>query len=448
VPEDPGPRTDPTTGKTASAASLAAAEAAYQEQVREDLPRNFGAHLAHGLLGQTGFRLVNAPTFLPAYVHLLSGSDFVVGLVRAVQYLGMFLSPLLGASLIEHRRRVLPVGYGVGIAMRLQILGVALAGAFLAPRWSVVAIAIFLFFFGFFMGMQGVIFHYVMSKVIPVERRGFLVGLRTALAGLTAAVVAYLGGKYFIDTNFLGNGYPVTFGVAFLLTCVGLSMLLFVREPEPPVVRPQVPLAERLKDLPELLRSDRAYTYYFLCRAIATMGRMAAPFYILYVTEAIGEPDGSGSPVLAGATIGVLSTAFILANSLTNFAWGLMADRTGFRKVFVATLVLWIVATVGLMLSQELPGFLLAFVGIGAGMGGFQMAAQNMVLEFGAREDLPVRIAVANSAQEFVGFIGPLVGGILAFLFSKETVFASAIAFQLLAIALVLHRVDEPRHRA
>ncbi|MGY8804894.1 MAG: MFS transporter, partial [bacterium] len=88
--------------------SLAEREALYRAQVERDLPRNFAAHLFHGLLGQTGFRLVNAPTFLPAYVMLLSGSEFVVGLCRSIQYLGMFLSPLLGANLIEHREKVLP----------------------------------------------------------------------------------------------------------------------------------------------------------------------------------------------------------------------------------------------------------------------------------------------------------------------------------------------------
>ena len=65
----------------------------------------------------------------------------------------------------------------------------------------------------------------------------------------------------------------------------------------------------------------------------------------------------------------------------------------------------------------------------------------------GAGEDLPIRIAVANSAQEAVGAIGPLLGGLIAVYFGLDFLFALAIAFQLDAIALVLSRVDEPRHR-
>jgi MFS family permease len=415
-----------------------ASEDAYQAVIRRNLARNYAAHLAHGLLGQTGFRLVNAPTFLPAYVLMLSGSDFVVGLARSIQYFGMFLSPILGANLIEHRRRVLPVGFLIGGLMRIQVLGIALAGVLLPDAWVIPAICICLGFFGFFMGMQGVIFNYLMSKVIPVDRRGRLVGLRNALAGLTAAGVAYVGGAYLVGENVLGNGYAVTFGVAFVLTCLGLSMLTLIKEPEPPVVRHVTSLRERLGDIPALLRDDRAYTTFFVCRAMATMGRMATPFYILHAGDTIG---------MSGTNLAWLSTAFVLANSVTNLPWGWMADRVGFRRVFLASLLLWIAAVIVLIHAVSLLGFVVAFGGIGAGMGGFQMAAQNLVLEFGERTDLPLRIAVANSAQELVGAIGPLIGGVLAVVFVRDVVYWVAIAFQILAVVTTLIWVDEPRHR-
>ncbi len=435
--EAPASRPDRSIGEPASP-DPHAAEASFRADVDRQLVRNYTAFLAHGLLGQTGFRLVNAPTFLPAYIELLSGSEFVVGLARSIQYFGMFLSPLLSASLIEHRRRVLPLGFLIGGPMRLQVLGIALAGLLLAPDAAVVAICALLFLFGFLMGMQGVVINYLMSKLIPVERRGRLLGLRHALAGISAAAVAYAGGRWFVEPNLLGDGYAVTFGVAFVMTALGLAMLGFVREPEPPEVRTRSRLGDRLRDLPTLLRADRGFTWYFSSRALATMGRMAAPFYILQASTTIG---------LSGTNLGVLSTAFVLSNSTGTLFWGMLADRTGFRRVFVLSLALWIASVVALMMSASLLGFVLVFLGIGAGMGGFQMAAQSMALEFGQRTDLPLRIAVANSAQELVGAIGPLLGGLLAVTLGRESVYQVAIVFQLAAIALVLWRVDDPRHR-
>jgi MFS family permease len=430
------------TPDAASGAAVSddAGEAAYRDRVRRDLRRNYTAHLIHGLLGQTGFRLVNAPTFIPAYIYLLSGSDLAVGVARSLQALGMFLSPVLGAIIIEHRRRVLPVGFAVGGLMRLQVLGIALAGVLLpSDRWTLYAVWGLLGLFGFFLGMQAVIFNFLMSKVIPVERRGFLLGLRNFLAGITASAVAWAGGRYLVEPDVLGNGYGVTFLLAFGLTTLGLLALLAIREPEPPQVRQPSRLLDRLRDLPSLLRSDRSYTHYFIARALAVMGRMAVPFYVLYAGSSIG---------LSGVNLAILTPCFLLANTLTNLLWGWIADRRGFRSVFLASLCVWILSVLLLMSSSDLAGFALSFVGIGAGLGGFMMSAQNMVLEFGTREDLPMRIAVANSASELVGAIGPLLGGLLAVVGSYTLVFWVAVVFQVAAIGVVLRFVDEPRKRA
>ena len=105
-----------------------AAEAAFQIEVRANLRRNYLAHLCHGLLGQTGMRLVNAPTFVPLYVYSIAGFDLAVGIARGLQYFGMFLSPILAATWIEHRHRVLPTGFAIGALMRVQVLGLALGG--------------------------------------------------------------------------------------------------------------------------------------------------------------------------------------------------------------------------------------------------------------------------------------------------------------------------------
>lgn len=411
-------------------------EAAFQTEVRRHLRRNYLAHLGHGLLGQTGMRLINAPTFIPAYLYMLAGTDAAVGIARGLQYLGMLLSPFLGATLIEHRRRVVGVSIWNGALMRVQILGLALAGIFLPDPWRLFATCAFLMGFGFFLGIQGVAFNMLVSKVIPVAHRGFLLGLRMALSGVTAAVVAVLAGTYLVDSNVLGNGYAATFLVAFGLTTTGLAMLLFVVEPPSPTVREPSRVSERLRELPVLLRSDKGFTRYFQARALATMGRMAVPFYVIYAKDRMD---------LGGSELGQLTAAFVIAQSVTNLAWGSIADRRGFRFVFLAALALWILAVLLLMETDDFRGVLAVFAVLGAGLGGFQFAAQNLVLEFGSRRNLPMRIAVANTASEAVAAVGAVAGGLLAALLSYVALFWIAIVFQLGALVVVFWFVEEPR---
>ena len=92
----------------AEADDLPAREAAYEKFVWDNLRRNYAGNYLHGMLGMTGFRLVNAPTFLPAYLFAISGSNAIVGLGLALQQVGGVISPIFGATKIEHRTKVMP----------------------------------------------------------------------------------------------------------------------------------------------------------------------------------------------------------------------------------------------------------------------------------------------------------------------------------------------------
>ena len=415
----------------------AAAETAYEAEIEANLKRNYAANLAHGLLGQTGFRLVNAPTFVPAYIFLLSGSEFAVGLALAAQWFGASLSSIFGATLIEHKKRVLPMGLLVGWGMRAGVLGLALGGFFLPNNLALITAITFLCVFGLFNGMQAVIFNTLMAKVIPLRLRGRLTGFRNFAAGLTAAAVSYMGGKYFVEGNAFGNGYATTFMMAFILTSLGLSLLMLVREPEPPTIRARANLAMRLREIPAMLRADKSLTRFYVAAGMAALGTMAVPFYILYSGESIG---------LSGTTIAILSTAFLLSQTGTNLIWGSLADKFGNRLVFMLSVGIWAFATFMLLHTESLIGLAIVFAGLGAGQGGFQNSNQNIVVEFGARDDLPMRIAVLNTVTSLMQAAGPLVGGLIARGISFTTLFSLSIATLTIAVAIMFF-VDEPRKR-
>mgnify|MGYP002631851694 CR=1 FL=1 len=286
--------------------------------------------------------------------------------------------------------------------------------------------------------MQGVISNYLGSKVIPVSKRGRLTGLRNFLAGITSATVAYLGGTYLIGESGAIEGYSWTFILAFVVTSIGLCMLLIVREPEPPTVRAPASLWQRLGEVPALMSEDKAFSRYVIARAIATMGRMAMPFYILYAGQTIG---------LSGTTLGIVTLAFAMTGTISNLIWGVAADAKGFRLVFLLASILWILSTALLMLTSTLLATAVVFAGIGAAVQGFENASRNMVLEFGDRDNLPMRIALANTAAQLAGTIGPISGGILATWLNYEAVFIVAIIFIVLGSTLVYLFVPEPRTR-
>ena len=430
-----------TAGQELAPAELAEAEAAYERFVWANLPRNFAGHFLHGMLGQTGFRLFNAPTFLPAYLLQITHSPFLVGLGQSLQQVGGVVSPVVSATLVEHRKRVMPVSMLMGTLMRLPVLGVALAGWLLKgfPTAEVTAILIFLFLFGLFSGAQTVAFQMLLAKVIPTSRRGRLQALRSVAGGAIAAGLAWVAGRYLIQANALGNGYSTTFACAFVLTSLGLTALrILMVEPEPPTVRAKARLRDRVRDFPALIASDRDYGFFLVSQTCAVAGRVAAPFYIIYAAHVMD---------LSGRNLGLATFVFLGADTATNMVWGLMGDRWGFRSTFIASVALWLAATVLLIYAPSMTLIMVAFFCLGSAQSGFLMSTQTMVLEFGAREDVAMRLALSSTSQGLMAALGPLVGGLVAASFGYVPVFWISITMEAVALAVMLTLVREPRLR-
>lgn len=416
---------------------LAAREAAYEKFVWDNLKRNYLGNYLHGMLGMTGFRLVNAPTFLSAYLLAVSGSNVIVGLGLALQQLGGVISPIFAGTKIEHRTKVMPAAVWMGSLGRLAILGMALAGWFLSGQPLVWALLFFILMFGVFMGAQRVVFNLLMSKVIPISRRGRLQAWRNATGGLIAAVLAWVAGKYFIEPNLFGNGYSTTFLFAFALTSLGLwALQLLLKEPEPPTTRARGRFRDRLRDFPALIASDRPYAFFLLVQMLATSARIATPFYILHVGKVIGAD---------GATLGLLSFAFLGADTVSNLVWGYLGDKVGFRVVLIAAIAGWVGATIMLLNLHEPAWIFAAFAMLGASLSGYMMAANTMILEFGSRDDLPMRIAFSATAESLTATAGPLIGGLVAEVYGYDVVFLASLGFLAAAFVILVLFVRDPR---
>jgi MFS family permease len=361
-----------------------------------------------------------------------------VGLGQALLQLGAVISPLVGASRIEHRVRILPNAIRVGSMMRLQILGLALAAWFLDGQALLAATMAFLFLLGVFTGMQRVAFQMVIAKVIPIDRRGRLQGWRNLTGGAIAAGLAYFAGHVLIERGVFGNGYAATFFLAFALTSLGLAALhLLVREPDAPSVRVPMRMRERIRQFPDLL-ADRGYAWFMAAQALAVAGRSAMPFYILFVADRLGAP-------LDGALIGLLSLAFLGADTAANLIWGHLGDWYGFRTTFLAAVGVWIAATLVLFGTHNLAVFIVSFLGLGAAASGCMMSIQTMVLEFGEREDTTMRLALATTVEGAISSAGPLIGGLIVYSLGYLPLLVLSAALLSASFLVLLLRVREPR---
>lgn len=449
-----GAQEEARAGRT-DAEAMRAAEEAFSVEVNRHLKRNYFALLLHGVFGMTGFRLFQAPTFLPAYLFVLSGSPSIVGLVLAAQHIGATFASLPGGNLISHRKKVVPIFMWVGGAMRVSVLGISLAGFGLTgltlwglhvpsiiPSNTVAlwAIGVFLLLFGAFNGMQSVAFQFTVSKLIPTSVRGRLMGFRNFFAGIVSAAVAYMGGGYFIEHHVFGNGYATTFFLAFILTTIGLLGLKQIREPDPPSVRPPAPLMDRLRELPAQIRTP-GFQRFLIGNTLASLAMAAVPFYIIYVKQQMETHGG-----LSGYGLGVLTVAFMLIPTLISPVWGIMGDRLGNSWTFCGSIAIWGLSLVLLLVLPANLFFLtLVFSGLGIGVGGLQIAGQNLLLEYGSRDDQPMMIAAASMGASAMFGLGPILGGALVEWTSYTVMFLVTIVIKAAAVWVILDNVRRRR---
>ncbi|NNC59681.1 MAG: MFS transporter [Erythrobacter sp.] len=403
--------------------------------VEGNLRRNYAATLIHGVFGMTGFRLIYAPTIIPAYLYLQTGSTAAVGLGMAMLQLGGTASPILSGARVESRSHILPYAITVGSLMRVMVLALALTAWWLDGMVLFGATLVIFLMLGFFQGAQRVAFQMLMAKVIPIDRRGRLQGVRNLLGGGIAAGLAWAAGVYFIEREWLGNGYATTFLFAFLLTTVGLVVLqLGIREPEAPRMRVPVPLSERWEQFRELVR-HRGYRAFLYAHGFSSIARVGLPFWTIFVGERLG---------LDGYVIGALSLSFLASETVSNLAWGQIGDRFGFRLVYLGSLICSLGGLALLVLGDGAVLYA-AFALLGFGFSGWMMSASTLVLEFGEHEDIPMRIALTTTVEGAVSSIGPVIAGLAIAALGFAPLILVAFASIAVALAIVFWRVSEPR---
>ena len=400
---------------------------------------NFLSYLAHGVLSQIGFRLVNVPTFIPAYLLILSGgSNFVVGLALFFQGLGQAVTPIWGANVISYRKRVVPIAIAIGFIMRTNILFIGLAGLYFSNQLTLVLVILFLGLFGLAEGMQGVVFNYLTSKILPLRLRGRLMGLRNFFGGLSASIFALFVGDYLVGNQDKLEGYSYSFIIAFFISIFGLISLVMIREPAPPEIGKKQSFPEQLKAISVFLRKDPNFRFFFWARTVATMGKMTLPFYVLYAGQEVG---------FSGYFLGVLTSVFTLSHTFSNLLWGAMADLRGFRLVFLSSIIFWILSTSVYFFSISFAASIVVFSVVGASISGFENSSRAIVLEFGTLKERPNLIATTNTAAQIAGALGPLLGGLIASWLGYKAVFFLGICFLFAAALMVIIFVPEPRKR-
>lgn len=412
--------------------------------------RHFRRNYICGLLNGAFFGFVDSVAspylVLSLFVNTLGGSNFLVGLLPAINNGGWFLPQFL----ISHRLQQLPrkkVVYDIAAMIRVVCWIVLVVSTFLIGNTNATLLLVLFFIpytlYSLAAGFAGAPFMDIVAKTIPVNRRGTFFGQRD----LTGAMMA-IGGSYIVSYFLnpeLALAFPLNFAYLLLITGIavilGLGSFSFVVEPVEATPAQGLTFRDQLHSARVIFLRNQIYRRFLLTRVAIAIADIATPFYAIYATRVLNIPL---------EIIGVYIAATTGASLFTNPLLSRLSDQRGHRIVLLIAATGMVAMPVLAMLFGLVPAgpalglpFGLVFVITGITRTAGNIAYPSYLLEIAPAGERPLYIGFTNSILGVATFL-PVVGGILLDLAGFRVILLLALVVAGIAWSLAKGMV-EPR---
>ena len=403
---------------------------AIEAYIRKHLKFNFAIGLLDGGFFGIGMGFASFAAVIPLFVHHLTDSALIIGLVPAIHNVGWQLPQLFTAGWVSRAKRYRPLVLMMTISERVPFLGLAAVAFFLLnmpASTALILIFLMLIWQGLGAGLAANPWTSMISKVTPNELLGTFFGTQSAAfngaAGLSAIAAALILDKVAEPFNF-----SLLFALTFFSMAVSFVFLSLTREPdsEPKEIHHSHILWKKAVGI---LKSDGNFRSFLLVRIISQFAAMGFSFYTIYAVQHFGTSDAAASIMVSVLLFGQIILSPLMGH------WG---DRWSHRGVML-------IGALGAALSEFLAWcapsanwfygiFLLEAIAI--------VAIWTTPLAFSVSfakndEDRPLYIGMANTIPAPATILAPIIGGWLADKIGFNTTFIfSTLSGLVMAVAL------------
>ncbi|MFH0801339.1 MAG: MFS transporter [bacterium] len=372
--------------------------------------RNYYFLLIEGILFGLSAAFRDLAAVLPVFLHELTSSMFLIGLVATLYMGGWYLPQLFTAEFFEKKQHLVPPLFKLYFWGRLPFLFLVVALLFLHLKSPSLILFLFFLSFGLFFiseGLGGVGWFELVARTVPEKYRGRFF----AIYQFSAGILGFAAG-FWVKAILHGSTSLETFGVLFLINLVLLALsmgfLIAIREPaqkelKPPPVRPSL-----IHSLPKILREDSAFRRLLLLQLLLGAATMSSPFYAIHATSHL---------LISPETVGYFVAAHTLGQALGCLGWGYMSDHFGNRLVIRGAILCAVVSPLLALFFHYSAGcgllilYPLVFLFMGLAWGAW-IGFTNYTMETAPEERRPTYIGILNTANA-PAMLFPVLGGTL-----------------------------------
>jgi hypothetical protein len=376
--------------------------------------------------------VVNASgTFLPVFLLRLGASGSAIGLLTALPALTAFALAIPFGRWLQHRRNTVP-WYSRLRLIAWSSYGVMGIAAALLPRDQAIPVLLVVWGLASVPSTAAfVTFPMVMDGAAGPGGRFDLLGMRWAIAGVSAAIAVALGGQFLSAVAF-----PANFEILLLVVSLaGFGSYLQVSRLVIPDQTPVAPPARgdargRVRGLWRLIAANRSFTRFEARTLLYTISiGLSMPILPLFYVNEVKAPDAwigvIGSAASAGSVLG-----YVIARQL--------ARRRGATMILLPSLLLAALGPAVLSIIGWLPAVATVAFAMGIAGAGAQLALFDQLMRRIPPEHGVTFSSVDQTIQNLVLVIAPNIGGVLALAVGIRGALVALAVVGLLAFVLFL----------
>lgn len=379
-----------------------------EAHIRKNLRFNFLVGMLDGGAFGMGMGFGSFAAIIPLFVHHMTDSALLIGLVPAIHNMGWQLPQLLTAGWIGRLSRYKPLTLAMTVHERLPFLGLAILAFLLPGRAKELILGLtflMLIWQGFGAGMAANPWTNLVSKVIPQDLHGTFFGAQSAAFNGLAGVSAIAASGILTETV-APRGFAICFLLTFIFMALSYVFLALTREPElqlPP------PVPSRTGFVPaslRILKRDANFRMFLVVRVLSQFAGMGFAFYVIYAVREFGMSDAAAAVLVSFLLIGqvVLSPLMGRLGDLWSHR-GMMS--IGALGAALSAIIAWRATSPAWFYAV----FLLEAVAIVA----IWTIPLALSVSF-ARDaaERPIYVGLANSLPAPAAILAPAIGGLIA----------------------------------
>lgn len=376
-------------------------------------PVNFFLHLLSNFFTKLADEIASARLVFPWVLGLLGAPLLLVSLAVPIRESGVLLPQLFIAAKIRAkalRKYVWMLG-GLLSGVALWACGFVLVMDLSAENASWLVFGA-LIVFSFSRGICSVAAKDVLGKTVSKSRRGTLMGLATSVSGLFTLLLGLNLGFY----NQIKNNELILaslFGIAGLCWIVASLAIWAIREEPGATEGGGNAGIEALKSL-RLLKEDKPFRNFVIVRTLLLSVSLGAPILIIIAQNTLGN----------AALIGLFLIVSGLANTVSGYVWGRLADYSSRTLMAIASGVNALVGVVVLLMLQlkiefnALLLFVTAYFLTSVCLAGVRLGRKTLLVDMATAETRSAYVAVSNTS---IGFLILIVGAVVSLIAGQNT---------------------------